>query len=42
MPYKEKAERTIRAVAHGAKLKKVKMSQRTAKKLEKHIVKRKK
>ena len=40
MPYTEKAERTIRAVAHGAKLKKVKMSKETAKKLSKHLKKK--
>ena len=39
MPYSEKAERTIRAVAHGWKPKKkgIKMTQKTAKRLQKHI-----
>lgn len=39
MPYSEKAERMIRGVAHGWKPKKksIKMTQKTAKKLSKHI-----
>lgn len=44
MPYSKKAERTIRAIAHGwhPKKKSVTMSQDQAKKLSKHIERRRK